>query len=66
MYIFQILEGVRRRNAAEQYYLYTQSDDGKAAEAELDRLRAECDAAEASYAALCARHDAERAAGVVK
>jgi hypothetical protein len=66
MYVFQILEQVRLRNAAEQYYLYTQSDDGKAAEAELNRLRAACDAAEANYVALCARFDAERAAEVTE
>ena len=66
MYVFQILELARRRNAAEQYYLYTQSDEGKAAEAELDRLRAECDKHEASYVALCARLDAERAAEASK
>jgi hypothetical protein len=65
MYLLQILEDVRRRNAAEQYYLYTQSDEGKAMALELDRLRAECDAAEANYVALCARYDAERAAEVV-
>jgi hypothetical protein len=64
MYILQILEHVRRRNAAEQYYLYSQSEEGKAAARELDRLRAECDKHEASYLALCARHDAERAAEV--
>ena len=66
MYIFQTLEQVRRRNAAQEYYLYTQSDEGKAAALELDRLRAECDAAEANYVALCARFDAERAAEVTE
>lgn len=65
MYLLQILEDARRRNAAEQYYIYTQSPEGKAAEAELNRLRAACDAAEADYVALCARFDAERAAEVV-
>jgi hypothetical protein len=65
MYLLQILEDVRRRNAAQEYYLYTQSEEGKAAEAELNRLRAECDKHEASYRALCARYDAERAAEVV-
>ena len=65
MYFLQILEDVRRRNAAEAYYAYTQSEEGKAAAMELDRLRAECDKAEASYIALCARYDAERAAEVV-
>jgi len=62
MYLLQILEDARRRNAAEQYYIYMQSPEGKAAAEELDRLRAECAAAEANYAALCARFDAERAA----
>ena len=62
MTILYILEQVRRRNAAEQYYAYTQSAEGKAAEAELNRLRAECAKAEKNYAALCARLDAERAA----
>tara|TARA_R110000868_G_scaffold362266_1_gene624344 strand:+ start:305 stop:505 length:201 start_codon:yes stop_codon:yes gene_type:complete len=62
MSILYILEQVRRRNAAEEYYLYTQSAEGKAAEAELNRLRAECDKAEANYLATCARCDAERKA----
>ena len=62
MTILYVLEQVRRRNAAEEYYLYTQSAEGKAAEAELNRLRAACDAAEANYLATCARCDAERAA----
>ena len=66
MYIFQILEQVRRRNAAEQYYIYAQSEEGKAAAVELDRLRAACDAAESNYLALCARFDAERAAEVTE
>ena len=66
MYLLQILEQVRRRNAAEAYHAYVNSDEGKAAAVELDRLRAACDAAEANYLALCARHDAERAAEVVK
>jgi len=65
MYVFQILEQVRRRNAAEQYYRYTQSEEGKAAALRLNRLRADCDAAEANYVALCARFDAERAAAEV-
>jgi len=65
MYLLQILEDARRRNAAEQYYIYTQSPEGKAAEAELDRLRAECDKAEANYLATCARCDADRATEVV-
>ena len=66
MYLLQILEDVRRRNAAEQYYIYAQSDEGKAAALRLDRLRAACDAAEVSYLALCARYDAERAAEVTE
>ena len=57
-----ILEDARRRNAAEQYHLYAQSAEGKAAAEELDRLRADCAAAEANYLATCARCDAERAA----
>jgi hypothetical protein len=65
MSLLQILEDVRRRNAAEQYYSWTQSEEGKAAARELDRLRAECAAAEANYVALCARYDAERAAAEV-
>jgi len=66
MNLLQILEQARRRNAAQEYYLYTQSPEGKAAALELDRLRAECDKAESNYLALCARHDAERAAEVVQ
>ena len=66
MYLLQILEDARRRNAAEQYYIYSQSEEGKAAAVELDRLRAECDAAEANYLATCARCDAERVAEAVK
>ena len=66
MYLLQILEDIRRRNVAEQYYLYTQSAEGKAAAAELDRLRAECDKAEAKCLATYARCDAERAAEVAK
>jgi hypothetical protein len=62
MQLLVILEQARRRNAAEQYYAYVNSDEGKAAARELDRLRAECDKHEASYLALCARYDAERAA----
>ena len=64
MTILYILEQARRRYAAEQYYLYTQSAEGKAAAEELDRLRAECAKAEANYLATCARHDAERKAEV--
>lgn len=66
MTILYILEQARRRNAAEDYYLYTQSEEGKAAAAELNRLRADCAAAEAHYLATCARHDAERKAEGVK
>jgi len=66
MYLLQILEEVRRRNAAEQYYIYAHSEEGKAAALRLDRLRAACDAAEANYVATCARCDAERAAEVVQ
>jgi len=66
MYVFQILEQVRRRNAAETYYAYVNSEEGKAAVVELDRLRAECDKAESNYLALCARHDVERAAEVLE
>ena len=62
MTILYILEQARRRNAAEQYYIYTQSAEGKAAEAELNRLRAACEAAEATYLANQAKRDAERAA----
>jgi hypothetical protein len=62
MTILYILEQARRRNAAEQYYLYTQSPEGKAAAEELDRLRADCAEAEANYLATCARCDAERSA----
>jgi hypothetical protein len=62
MYLLQILEQARARNVAEQYYLYTQSEEGRAAAIELDRLRAACDAAEAHYLATCERCDAERAA----
>jgi len=49
---------------AEQAYVYINSPEGKAAEAELDRLRADCAEAEANYLATCARCDAERAAEV--
>jgi hypothetical protein len=62
MTILYILEQARRRNAAEQYHLYAQSPEGKAAEAELNRLRAACEAAEATYLANQTRRDAERAA----
>ena len=62
MSLLQILEQVRARNAAEQYHAYANSAEGRAAAIELDRLRAECDKAEANYLATCARHDAERAA----
>ena len=60
--LYILLEQARRRNAAEQYHLYAQSAEGKAAAEELDRLRAACDAAEANYLATYARYDAERAA----
>ena len=62
MHLLVILDQVRRRNAAEQYYIYTQSPEGKAAAEELDRLRAECAKAEANYFANQAKRDAERAA----
>ena len=62
MYLLTILEDARRRNMAEQAYAYIHSEEGKAMAIELDRLRAECDKAEANYLALCARHDAEREA----
>ena len=62
MTILYILDQARRRVAAEQYYAYTQSAEGKAAEAELNRLRAACDAAEATYLRNCAKRDAQRAA----
>ena len=64
--LYILLEQARRRNAAEQYHLYAQSAEGKAAAIELDRLRAECDKAEANYLATCARCDAERAAEVAE
>lgn len=60
MTILYILEQARRRNAAEDYYLYTQSEEGKAAAEHLACLRAACDEAEAHYLETCARHDAER------
>jgi hypothetical protein len=66
MSLLVILEQVRRLNAAEQYYAYTQSPEGKAAAEELDRLRADCAEAEANYLATCARCDAERAAAEAK
>ena len=66
MSLLQILELARRRNAAETYYAYVNSDEGKAAAVELDRLRAECDKHEANYVAICARFDAERAAEVTE
>jgi hypothetical protein len=62
MHLLYILEQARRRNAAEQYYAYTQSAEGKAAQAELNRLRADCEQAEANYLRNCAMRDAERAA----
>ena len=62
MTILYILEQARRRYAAEQYHLYAQSAEGKAAEAELNRLRAACEQAEANYFANQAKRDAERAA----
>tara|TARA_R110000868_G_scaffold85122_4_gene239634 strand:- start:1503 stop:1808 length:306 start_codon:yes stop_codon:yes gene_type:complete len=61
MIILYILEQARRRNAAEQYHLYAQSAEGKAAAEELDRLRAACEQAEANYFANQAKRDAERA-----
>ena len=64
MYLLLILEQARLRNIAEQYHLYTQSPEGKAAAEELDRLRAACDAAEATYLANQAKRDAARAAEV--
>ena len=62
MHLLVIIEQARRRNMAEQYYIYTQSPEGKAAAEELDRLRAACEQAEATYLANCAKRDAERAA----
>ena len=62
MTILYIIDQVRRRNAAEQYHLYAQSAEGKAAAEELNRLRAECDKAEANYLANCAKRDAEEMA----
>jgi hypothetical protein len=66
MYLLQILEQARARQRGEAAYAYIHSDEGKAMMVELDRLRAECDAAEANYLATCARCDAERAAEAVK
>ena len=43
------------------YHAYTNSEEGKAAALELDRLRADCDKAEALYFAQFAKRDAERA-----
>jgi hypothetical protein len=66
MYLLQILQQAQARQRGEAAYAYIHSDEGKAMMVELDRLRAECDAAEANYLATCARCDAERAAEAVK
>jgi len=60
MYLLQILEQARARQRGEAAYAYINSEEGKAMALELDRLRAECDKAEANYVAVCARCDAER------
>lgn len=60
MHLLVILDQARRRNAAEMYHAYLASAEGRAAALELERLRADCDAAEANYRATCVRHDAER------
>ena len=62
MSLLQILEQARARQRYEATYAYIHSPEGLAMARELDRLRAECDKAEANYLATCARHDAERAA----
>ena len=61
MSLLQILEQVRERQRYEAAYAYIHSPEGLAMALELDRLRAECDKAEANYLATCARCDAERA-----
>lgn len=66
MYLIQILQEARWRNAAEAAHVYINSDEGKAAAEELNRLRAACEQAEANYLATCARCDAERKAEGVK
>tara|TARA_R110000868_G_scaffold343407_1_gene604431 strand:+ start:334 stop:534 length:201 start_codon:yes stop_codon:yes gene_type:complete len=65
MSLLQILEQVRARQRGEAAYAYIHSPEGLAMAIELDRLRAECDKAEANYRANCAKRDAERAAEVV-
>ena len=47
---------------AEAAFAYINSEEGKAAEAELNRLRAACEHAEANYLANSAKRDAERKA----
>ena len=64
MDLLQILEIARRRNVAENYYIYTQSEEGRAAEAELKRLIAACDAAEVNYLTNSARRAALSAPGL--
>jgi hypothetical protein len=61
MYLLQILQQAQARQRGEAAYAYIHSDEGKAMLVELDRLRADCAAAEANYLATCERCDAERA-----
>lgn len=62
MTIVHLLISIQRQYDAERAFVYVNSDEGKAAEAELNRLRAACEQAEANYLATCARCDAERKA----
>jgi hypothetical protein len=61
MYLLIVLQQIRQRQQIEAYHAYLTSDEGKAAVLELERLRADCDKAEANYLANCAQRDAERA-----
>ena len=61
MSLLQILQQVRERQRGEAAYEFIHSPEGLAMALELDRLRAECDKAEANLA-TCARCDAERQA----
>ena len=62
MTIVHLLLSIQRQYDAERAFAYINSEEGKAAEAELNRLRAECAKAEANYLANCAKRDAERKA----
>ena len=66
MTIVHLLISIKRQYDAERAFAYVNSDEGRAAAEELNRLRAACEQAEANYLATCARCDAERKAEGVK